>query len=337
LKFEEMIFRERYRYFGVSSNRRRGCGLIEEVAKMTSQKRRVLTAGMTLLALAGAGGSCVFGVLAGEGGKGHVRNILFGVLCAIVPLAVAAVGRVLSNRTVRAEIIRRDEALADRERALESKQAAEEEATRVKIEAEAQLIFALRARLSAILYCLGKISSRPPDDKVGELVGRLTQGVVAAAVGHRETSPARRSIFFKSVGTRMECDSYAGPEGQQDAARTVFSKTSADPLGPYMFQLLEQGDAVLVPDVDAPNVPVRFPDHRSYQTVIAAAVMAGEVPYGVLTLDAAEPNALGNTDLEIMKTLASLLGIGLALASADSDASSSILGQGNKPVTTKTD
>jgi len=42
--------------------------------------------------------------------------------------------------------------------------------------------------------------------------------------------------------------------------------------------------------------------------------MAGDYPYGVLTLDAPKPDSLGQPDLEIMKTLASLLGVGLALA-----------------------
>jgi hypothetical protein len=42
--------------------------------------------------------------------------------------------------------------------------------------------------------------------------------------------------------------------------------------------------------------------------------MAGDCPYGVLTLDAPKPDSLGQPDLEIMKTLASLLGVGLALA-----------------------
>ncbi len=35
--------------------------------------------------------------------------------------------------------------------------------------------------------------------------------------------------------------------------------------------------------------------------------------YGILTLDAPQADSLGQPDLEIMKTLASLLGVGLAL------------------------
>jgi hypothetical protein len=41
--------------------------------------------------------------------------------------------------------------------------------------------------------------------------------------------------------------------------------------------------------------------------------MAGDSPAGILTLDAPQADSLGQPDLEIMKTLASLLGVGLAL------------------------
>ncbi len=95
----------------------------------------------------------------------------------------------------------------------------------------------------------------------------------------------------------------------------MFARGSDDPLGAYMFRVLDESRAVLVPDVAGPDVSVRFPQDRSYQAAIAVAVVAGDTRYGILTLDAAEANTLGNTDLEIIKTLASLLGVGLALAS----------------------
>jgi hypothetical protein len=80
-----------------------------------------------------------------------------------------------------------------------------------------------------------------------------------------------------------------------------------------MFRLLGEREASLIRDVDAADLTVRFPHRRSYQTIIAAAVMAGESRPGILTLDAPQPDSLGQPDLEIMKTLASLLGVGLAL------------------------
>jgi hypothetical protein len=272
---------------------------------------RAVGAGLILLALGGAAGTFVFGLLLGQGGREYMRNIILGVMCAMVPPTMGAIAGFRSSHRIRAEIEARDRAIADRAQALESKQEAEREA----VDAEAQLIFALRARLSPILYCLGTMAAPPPDAQVGELLGRLTQAVLAAAVVHRDSTSARRSIFFKTSGDRMECAGYAGPEGRKEAQRTVYTRGSDDQIGAYMFRILEEDGAVLVPDLGAPKLQVRFPKDRSYQTAIAAAVTAGNVRYGVLTLDAPEAGTLGKTDLEIVKTLASLLGVGLAQAS----------------------
>lgn len=284
--------------------------------RITLPRTRIISALLSVLAFAGTAGTFVFGVLAGEGGRGHLRNIVLGGLCAMVPLAVGAASGIRANRRLRAEVEARDEAISGRERALESKQQAEREAARIQVEAEARLIFALRARLSSILYLLGTMAKQRPNADMGELLGRLTQAVLAAAVAHPDSASSRRSIFFKAAGDKMECASYAGPEGHTEATRTMFARGSNDPLGAYMFRILDEGRAVLVPDVGAPDVSVRFPQDRSYQAAIAAAVVAGDNRYGILTLDAAEANTLGTTDLEIIKTLASLLGVGLALSSS---------------------
>jgi hypothetical protein len=283
---------------------------------MTLSRSRFISAALNVLAFSGAAGTFVFGVLAGEGGRGHVRNITLGVLCALIPLAVGVASGIRSGRRLRTEVEARNEAISAREHALESKQQAEREAARIQVEAEARLLFALRARLSSILYLLGTMAIHRPNTDLGELLGRLTQAVVAAAVVHPDSGSSRRSIFFRVSGDKMECAGFAGPEGNTEAARTVFARGLDDRLGAYMFRILDEGRAVLVPDVAAPDVSVFFPEDRSYQTAIAAAVTAGDIRYGILTLDAAEANTLVNTDLDVVRTLASLLGVGLALASA---------------------
>jgi hypothetical protein len=65
--------------------------------------------------------------------------------------------------------------------------------------------------------------------------------------------------------------------------------------------------------------------------------MAGETPYGVLTLDAPQADSLGQPDLEIMKTLANLLGVGLALAAKGSKTALQIPAQSSPEVTVGTD
>ena len=274
---------------------------------------RAETFGLAALALLGTAGGSVFGALASEGGEGHLRNIILGVVCAIVLVSVTAVNRYIDIRFLRAGGIARERAVAARERAASTQEGAERQAAEVQGNAETRVIIGLRARLSPVLYCLGKIAAASSGTVEAPLIGSLTQAVVAAAVEHRELDEFRRSIFFAVKGDVMECACYAGYEGKQDAGRSIFSNSPNDPVGQYMFRLLGEREALLIPDVDAADLTVRFPYHRSYQTIIAAAVMAGESPAGVLTLDGPRPDSLGQPDLEVMKTLASLLGVGLAL------------------------
>ena len=301
---------------------------------MASRASRVKAVSLAALALLGTAGAFVFGVLAGKGGQDYLRNIILGVICSVIPATVTAVNRFTAKRLLRAETDARERAVAERERALQSKDEAERRTAEVRIAAEAHLIFALRARLSPSLYCLGKLAAAAASDRqVAPLIGSLSQAIVAAAIGHDNSAETRRSIFFAVQGDRMRCVSYAGYEGAQDTGRTVLRSSPDDPVGQYMFGLLAEREALLIPDVEAAGLPVRFPARRSYQTIIATAIMAGDTPYGILTLDSPQPHSLGQPDLEIMKTLANLLGVGLALAArGDSRRPPQVPAQGNRDV-----
>lgn len=304
---------------------------------MASRANQAKFAVLALLALAGTVGTFIFGILAGEGGKYHLLIIVLGVLCASAPVVATAAGRLVTNRMLRTEVEAREHAIEDRERALASQEAAERQATEVQINAEARLIFALRARLSPVLYCLGKMAAAAPGVPVDPLVGSLTQAIVSAAVEHRDAAADRRSIFFAAGHGVMRCVSYAGYEGQQDAARTTFRDSPDDPVGQQMFRLLAEQEARLIPDLADPGLPVKFPRRRSYQTLIAAAVTADQARYGVLTLDAPQPESLGQPDLEIMKTLANLLAVGLALAARIDKPALKVPAQGKREVMRSTD
>ncbi len=284
-----------------------------EPTQMVSRTSQAETLGLTALTLLGTAGGSVFGVLAAEGGKGHLRNIILGAVCATILVSVSAVNRFIANRLLRTGAAARERAAGERERAVLSQEAAERCIAGAQANVEARLTIALRARLSPVLYCLGKIAAASSSTVEATLIGSLTQAIVSAAIEHRNPEETRRSVFFTVKGDLMECVSYAGYEGQEDAGRTVFRNSQDDPVGQHMFRLLREREALLIRDANAADLPVKFPGRRSYQTIIAIAVMAGESPYGILTLDAPQADSLGQPDLEIMKTLASLLGVGLAL------------------------
>jgi hypothetical protein len=198
---------------------------------MATRTSRAEALGLIAMALLGAVGGSVFGVLASEGGRGHLRNIVLGVVCAIILVSVTAIHRFIDIRFLRAGGIARERAVQEREHAAPRREEAERHAAEVQVNAETQVITGLRARLSPVLYSLG----RSP---------RLPRGRVAH--------------------------------------------------------------------------------------YIVTAVMAGESPAGILTLDAPKADSLGESDLEIMKTLASLLGVGLALGAHTSMPRLQVPAQGNR-------
>ena len=147
----------------------------------------------------------MFGALASEGGHWHLLNIILGVLCAIVLVSVTAINRYIDIRFLRAGGIARERAVAARERAALSQEGAERQAAEVQGDAETRVVIGLRARLSPVLYCLGKIAAASSGTVEAPLLGSLTQAIVAAAVEHREHDEFWRSIFFAVKGDVMEC------------------------------------------------------------------------------------------------------------------------------------
>jgi hypothetical protein len=280
---------------------------------MVSRVSRAEAVGLVVVTFIATAGVSVFAVLAGLGGKAHLPYIILGVACASLLVSVAVVNRFIASRLIRARPMARERAVQERVRTVASIEAAEWQA------AEASVVQTLRSRLSPVLYCLGKIATGSQGVLEGPLIGSLTQAIVSAAIEQRNFEETRRSVFYVVKGDRMECLNYAGYEGQQDSGRTIFRNSPDDPVGEYMFRLLGEGAALLIRDVSVADLPVRFPSRRNFQTIIVIAVMAGESMYGILTLDAQQADSLGPPDLDIMKTLASLLGVGLALGGYDNE------------------
>ena len=180
---------------------------------MPTRMSRAESFGLAALALLGTAGGSVFGALASEGGEGHLRNIILGVVCAIVLVSVTAINRFIDILGFSGPEASHGNAVAARERAALSQEGAERQAAEVQGDAETRVVIGLRARLSPALYCLGKIAAASSGTVEAPLIGSLIQAIVAAAVEHREHDEFRRSIFFAVKGDVMECACYAGYEG----------------------------------------------------------------------------------------------------------------------------
>ena len=124
---------------------------------------------------------------------------------------------------------------------------AERQAAEVQGDAETRVIIGLRARLSPVLYCLGKIAAASSGTVEAPLIGSLTQAIVAAAVEHREHDEFRRSIFFAVKGDVMEWPVRAVMKDSRMLGRSIFGGDDADdPVGQYMFRLLGEREASLI-------------------------------------------------------------------------------------------
>ncbi len=93
----------------------------------------------------------------------------------------------------------------------------------------------------------------------------------------------------------------------------MFTDAPDDRRGQEALLLVRFHDFLLVDDVRAETLP-RGAEPRpgaSYRSFISVAVFCAEEDLGMLSVDAPEPYAFDETDLNVMRAMAQLLGAGL--------------------------
>jgi hypothetical protein len=173
------------------------------------------------------------------------------------------------------------------------------------IEYRTRLTVTLGDALTPIADLLGRINLADPGRRQA-LQAQLQQGVVDAAAalsGGQRT----RATFFAVNGSQLVPQAWAGrayppppqPLGGKDRAARLLQ------------DLVVQHQRLLVADVGERNRPVRVDATDAYQAIILTAVYAGTVELGLLCVDNPESGSLDSADLDILGTLAQLLGAGL--------------------------
>jgi 4-amino-4-deoxy-L-arabinose transferase-like glycosyltransferase len=179
-------------------------------------------------------------------------------------------------------------------------------AEQVAVEAEEELALTLNGALAPITNYLGEMADAVDSADREHVAGQLSQAVVEAAV---KLSPeGSRSAFY-----RLD-DDWRGLTrevwgGRPSQPRPYF--TAGTPDGDAVLDLVRSGDFVIVDDV-AVSPMVTPTAGAGYATVVAVAVTAGSWPLGMLTLDAPVAGELDQSDVELLRVLANLLGAGLA-------------------------
>lgn len=172
----------------------------------------------------------------------------------------------------------------------------------VAIDAEAALTLTINGVFAPITSYLGELAGTTTDADRAHVAGQVCQAVVDAAV--TLTAPEARSAFYRldRDGLGLTRESWGGRSTQP---RQRFGAGTPD--GDAVLDVVRQGDFVFVDDVTVS--PMVTPTAGSgYRTVVAVAVTAGQLPLGLLTVDAPQVGDLTEDDVELVRVLANLLG-----------------------------
>jgi GAF domain len=176
------------------------------------------------------------------------------------------------------------------------------------IETDAKLRLVVGDVVTPIAEVVGRVHQTSGKERES-LRGQLRQLVVEAVASLCDGERAR-AIFWKLERGEMRAAAWFG---RGDAPTTVFTDDPGDRRGQEALLLVRFHDYLLVDDVRAEELP-RGAEPRpgaTYRSFISVSVFCGEQNLGMLSVDAPEPHAFDDTDLNVMRAMAQLLGAGL--------------------------
>jgi GAF domain-containing protein len=179
----------------------------------------------------------------------------------------------------------------------------------IAIEADTKLRLVVGDVVTPIAEVVGKVHQAATETERGSLRGQLKQLIVEAAANLCDGERAR-ATFFELHGGEMRATAWFG---RGDPPETVFTDAPDDRRGQEALLLVRFHDYLLVDDVRAETLP-RGAEPRpgaTYRSFISVAVFCAEENLGMLSVDAPEPFAFDETDLNVMRAMAQLLGAGL--------------------------
>ena len=177
------------------------------------------------------------------------------------------------------------------------------------IETDARLRLIVGDVVTPIAEVVGRVHQTAGKGERESLRGQLKQLVVEAAASLCDGERAR-AVFFQLERGEMRAAAWFG---RGDPPTTVFTDEPGDRRGQEALLLVRFHDYLLIDDVRAEELP-RGAEPRpgaGYRSFISVAVFCGDQNLGMLSVDAPEPHAFDETDLNVMRAMAQLLGAGL--------------------------
>jgi hypothetical protein len=177
------------------------------------------------------------------------------------------------------------------------------------IETDAKLRLVVGDVVTPIAEVVGRVHQTSGRAERESLRGQLKQLVVEAAASLCDGERAR-AVFFRLERGEMRAAAWFG---RGDPPTTVFTDRPGDRRGQEALLLVRFHDYLLVDDVHAEELP-RGAEPRpgaGYRSFISVAVFCADQDLGMLSVDAPEAHAFDETDLNVMRAMAQLLGAGL--------------------------
>jgi len=180
--------------------------------------------------------------------------------------------------------------------------------------AEAVITTRLNEAGAPLLEALGTLTAARTDEARAAALDVLIHRAVDIAhqqCGRRSRPPAaRRAVLYLLNDGRLERRAYAGR--QSNAPRRAFQQpgTAHDAEA---VRLAHSEEVLFVDDLHT-GPPPHFVDARgrSYRSFIAVPVRTADTPFGLLVLDADQPNALSPADKGHLILIAGVLAAGFA-------------------------
>ncbi len=155
---------------------------------------------------------------------------------------------------------------------------------------------------------MGRINLAEGEQRVA-LQAHLRQGVVGAAAALCGGDRTRAAFFVLNDG-ELRPEAWSG----RAEAPPVGVVAASERTSTALVSLVHEHRRLLVPDLSDRRAPIRAGPQETARALMVAAVYAGRTEFGVLAADNPEPNSLEAPGLDILGTLAQLLGAGLAAA-----------------------
>jgi hypothetical protein len=189
--------------------------------------------------------------------------------------------------------------------------------TLVELEAREDTLILVNGSLLPLTNHLATIASRGQADRRAHLEG-MREACVASALELVSASDTRATYFVVSGaddGHRQMTDRVTRFKHRTDQPTTVFHE--GDPLNAEVWDLVDNGEPIYFPDLDADR-PESWPlDYRpAYKTFISVGVAIAGPPVigvGLLTINALEAQSFSLQDVATIRLIAQILGTAEAL------------------------